>query len=706
MEILTMSLLTSHLKFTTLYIFVFLGQFLWGAAYAGVLQPKELLNLKYVSSAVISPDGNYAAYTVSIPRAADDKPGGNYSELYVIDLKTKESRPFIIGEENVSSIAWSPDSRQIAFRMKRGEKAKIQVWSIPLSGGEARQLTDCKSGIIAFDWHPSGKQIAFIATEPETKREKALEDKGYDFIYFEENLKHKNLYLVDILPDQPNAEAVQLTTDITVWSFVFSQDGKKIALAATEKNLIDYNYMFKHVHLLDLETKAIKQITQNPGKLGNFVFSPDGKQLAYTASLSTKDHAVSQVYVMPAEGGEAKNLTKANFRGHVDWINWKDNHTIIYFAKEATNVTLNEISLKNNQHKSILSSETNGGIIFSTPNYTSDFKHFVFRGDSPMHPDELYYWEPGKTMEPLTDLNPQLKNTELGKQKIISYKAEDGQEIEGILIYPIGYNQGSTYPLVVLVHGGPESNYSNGWVSRYSTPGQVLAGKGYAVFYPNYRASTGYGLEFALAGYGDAAGVEFDDIRDGIKHLIDIGLADKDRVGLGGGSYGGFASAWFATYYTEYVKAVCMFVGISDLISKRGTTDIPYEELLVHSGKPLEDMWQQSLERSPIYYAHQSKTATLIYGGAADTRVHPSQSIELYRRMKMNNHPAVRLVQYPGEGHGNRNQTGRLDVILRILDWYDWYVKDAKPLDGPMPPLDISDKYGIDLPEAGKINSQ
>ena len=336
---------------------------------------------------------------------------------------------------------------------------------------------------------------------------------------------------------------------------------------------------------------------------------------------------------------------------------------------------------------------------FSYPSYIKDFNHFVFHGDTPFHPDELYYWQPGKKMEQLTDLNPQLINLDLGKQEVISYKAEDGQEVEGILIYPVSYNRGNTYPLVVLVHGGPESNYSNGWISSYSTPGQVLAGKGYVVFYPNYRASTGYGLDFALAGYNDAAGVEFDDIRDGIKHLINIGLADKDRVGLGGGSYGGFASAWFATYYTEYVKAVCMFVGISDLISKRGTTDIPYEELLVHSGKPLEEMWDQALKRSPIYYAHQSKTATLIYGGAADTRVDPSQSKELYRRMKMNNHPAVRLVQYPGEGHGNRNQTGRLDVILRILDWYDWYVKDANPLNGPMPPLDISDKYGIDLPK-------
>jgi len=138
-----------------------------------------------------------------------------------------------------------------------------------------------------------------------------------------------------------------------------------------------------------------------------------------------------------------------------------------------------------------------------------------------------------------------------------------------------------------------------------------------------------------------------------------------------------------------------MFVGISDLISKRGTTDIAYEELYVHSGKLLEEMWDLSLKRSPIYWAHQSQTATLIYGGAADTRVHPSQSMELYRRMKMNNHPAVRLVQYPGEGHGNRKQPGRIDVLFRQIEWFDWYVKDNKPVTGPMPRLDISDQYGF-----------
>ncbi|HMA76063.1 MAG TPA: prolyl oligopeptidase family serine peptidase, partial [Candidatus Krumholzibacteriaceae bacterium] len=144
----------------------------------------------------------------------------------------------------------------------------------------------------------------------------------------------------------------------------------------------------------------------------------------------------------------------------------------------------------------------------------------------------------------------------------------------------------------------------------------------------------------------------------------------------------------------------CMFVGISDLVSKRGTTDIPWEELYVHSGKKLDSSWETwefSIKRSPIYYAHQSETAVLILGGAADTRVHPSQSLEFYRRLKMNNHPAVRLVRYPGEGHGNRKQPGRIDVLYRHLQWYDWYVKENKPVDGPMPPLFIEGYYGVEL---------
>jgi len=320
-------------------------------------------------------------------------------------------------------------------------------------------------------------------------------------------------------------------------------------------------------------------------------------------------------------------------------------------------------------------------------------------GSTPDDPSNVYWWRPGKRPKRLTNLNPWAADRKLGGQEVIRYTGRDGLAIEALLIYPVDYQRAKRYPLIVLVHGGPESRRANGWLTYYSSPSQVLAGKGYFVFVPNYRSSTGYGLKFTEDHMGDAAGKEFDDIADGIDFLADSDLIDRDRVGLGGGSYGGYAAAWFATYYTQYVRAVCVFNGITDLVSKRGTTNIPYEELFVHSGKKLEEMWDFSLQRSPIYYAEQSETAVLILAGANDPRVHPSQGLELDRRLRMNGHPAVRHIRYPGEKHGNAKQPGRIDVLHRMLDWYDWYVMDARSIAGPMPPLDISDRYGLELPE-------
>lgn len=659
-----------------------------------VLTPEKLLQMKQVSLVALSPDGEWIAYVLSVPRKATDAPGPAYRELHLVSPKTGENRPFITGDADVSAIAWRPDGQLLSFTSKRS--GSTQVWGIPVDGGEAYQLTHAASNVLFYRWHPAGTQIGYIATTPESARQKALSAKGYDFIYFEEDLSDRNIYLEDI--SSANHKTTQLSSGASAWSFEFSPDGTVIAAGMSDKNLIDHRYAFQVVYLLDVERGSRRQISQNKGKLGNFVFSPDGRTLAYAASYDRKDHAVSQAYTVSVASGEVSNHTPENLKGHINWIGWKDNKTVVYRSGEGVHQLLCTANIKGNKRKVILNSADNG-IIFGEPSYTGNFKKFAFTGNTPSHPNEVYFWEPGKTLRRLTITNPWLVDTRLGQQKAMQFKASDGVSVEGLLIYPVGYQSGAQYPLIVQVHGGPESHYSNGWITRYSNPGQVLAGKGYLVYYPNYRSSTGYGLEYAAVGHNDAAGREFDDIADGIDHLIASGLADKERVGLGGGSYGGFASAWFSSYYTAKVKAVCMFVGISNLISKRGTTDIPYEELYVHSGKKLEEMWEQSLKRSPIYYAHQSKTAVLIYGGAADTRVHPTQSVEYFRRLKMNDHPAVRLVQYPGEPHGNRKQPGQADVLYRQLDWYDWYVQDARPLDGPMPPLDISNKYGITLPE-------
>jgi dipeptidyl aminopeptidase/acylaminoacyl peptidase len=206
----------------------------------------------------------------------------------------------------------------------------------------------------------------------------------------------------------------------------------------------------------------------------------------------------------------------------------------------------------------------------------------------------------------------------------------------------------------------------------------MAAARGMAVFYPNYRGSTGRGRAFSKLSQGDPAGKEFDDLVDGVDHLIATGLVDAGKVGVTGGSYGGYATAWCSTRYSDRFAAGVMFVGISNKTSKSGTTDIPDEEFLVHALRRTWDSpedWQFFLERSPVYHAGKHATPLLIMHGKSDPRVHPSQSMELYRQLKVRNQAPVRLVFYPGEGHGNTKAAARYDYNLRMLQWFEHYLQ-------------------------------
>lgn len=659
-----------------------------------VLSPNDLLGLERCSISQLSPDGTELIYVISTPRGANESPGSSHREYFKMNLISNESSPLFEEDIKGASPQYSPDGSQLAFTYKK-EGEKRQVWIMPVNGGEILQVTNAENGVNSFKWQADGLGMAYLSMQAKSEKELALKKRGYDFIFYEENLKIKELYLVQFDADFQIKSEKKLLQDTHVWDFEFSPNGEYLAFTSSQNNLTDDRLMFRKIKIMDLSKgKVIKDIG-NIGKLGNYVFNEEGTQLAFASALNINDHAVSQAFTYSLQKETITNLTPEDFKGHVTWVGWKNNKEILFYSGEGVYPKLSSVSIKKGK-RTVLLDAKDTEIIFGQPLFTADLKTFVFTGNTPYDPSNIYSWNGKGKFIKLTNINPQLSEKQFGEQEIIKFTARDGMEIEGLLIKPVNYKKNKKYPLVLYVHGGPESHHSNGWLSRYATPGQVMAGKGYLVAYLNYRASTGYGVDFAMEGFMDPAGKEFDDLADGIEYLIAEKGADKERVGMAGGSYGGYASAWFATYYTDYVKAVCMFVGISNVSSKRGTTDISKEELYVHSGKPLEEQWQMNLERSPVYWAHQSKTATLIIGGADDPRVHPEQSLQLYRRMKMNDHPAVRLVQYPGEGHGNRKQVGQIDVIYRQMDWLDWYVKDLKPLDGPMPALDISEKYGLD----------
>ncbi len=294
--------------------------------------------------------------------------------------------------------------------------------------------------------------------------------------------------------------------------------------------------------------------------------------------------------------------------------------------------------------------------------------------DTPQHPPEVYLLRDGAAPKRLTNSNPILAERDLARQEAITYVARDGLSLEAILIHPAAARPGGN-PLIIFVHGGPEAHHSNGWMSNYSQPGQALAGEGYAVVYPNYRGSTGRGVEFSRLDQHDYAEEEFNDLVDAKTHLVDAGLADAGKTGISGGSYGGYATMWGATALSEHFAAAVAFVGISNQISKFGTGDIAYEMYNVHSLAWPWDDWMWMLQRSPIYYADKARTPLLIMGGDKDPRVHPSQSLEMYRHIKLRTRTPVRLVIYPGEVHGNRHTAARYDYSLRMQRWMDHYLK-------------------------------
>ena len=377
------------------------------------------------------------------------------------------------------------------------------------------------------------------------------------------------------------------------------------------------------------------------------------------------------------------------YAGHVTDFAWRDNTQIRWLGRRGvwTEWSTASTSTANAQG----AAPANGPILRVVD--TSAGKDVAAAiADTPEHPQEVYLLRDGEAPKRLTDSNPILGQRRLAKQEAITYTARDGLELEAILIHPFNKKRGGN-PLIVFVHGGPEAHYSNGWMSGYSLPGQVMAAEGYAVIYPNYRGSTGRGVYFSKLGQNDYAEEEFNDLVDAKRYLAEKGLADPKRVGISGGSYGGYASMWSATALSEEYAAAVAFVGISNQVSKFGTGDIPYEMYNVHSRAwPWED-WMWMLKRSPVYHADKARTPLLIMHGDQDPRVHPSQSLEMYRHVKLRTETPVRLVFYPGEQHGNRNTAATYDYALRFKRWMDHYLKGPG---GEPPPYEIDHASRLD----------
>lgn len=649
------------------------------AALADGLTLRQISELRMVDEVVVSPDGNWTAYTLVVPRKLfEEEDGPVWTELHVIDARG-QGRTFVGGQGNVSRVGWTPDGQAITFLAKRTGDSTRRLYRIDLAGGEARPVLGFATDIRDYSLSPDGRQVAFIAQDEDDAALTEARKHGFTQRVHEEDHKPFRIFVAS-LSGAPDPRRIEL--DGSAQQVSWSPAGDRLAVQLSPRELVDEVLMQTRVHFVAVADGAVLGVADTPGKLGSMAWAPDGRHLGLIMAADANDPREGRLAVVGADGGQPRDLLPG-LAGHVWHLGWRNARRLLYISYEGVDARLGEIGVDGRNDRTLAS----GGPIWDKLSVSTDGRVIALGAHTPSHPREVFRLQGSGRPERLTTSNPWLAEVRLARQEIVRYRARDGLELEGLLIHPLERAEGERVPLILAVHGGPEAHYSNGWLSSYALPGQAAAARGYASFYPNYRASTGRGVAFSKLNHGRPAAEEFDDLVDGVDHLIEIGLVDRDRVGITGGSYGGYASAWGATRYSERFAAAVMFVGISDKISMLGTSDIPVELYQVHYLTwPWED-WDLYREASPIFHAPNSRTPTLILHGDADPRVDRSQSLIMYRYLKLLGNAPVRLVLYPGEGHGNQRAASRWDYSLRLMRWMDHYLK-GEGGDPPPHPVD------------------
>lgn len=616
------------------------------------LKPEQTLNRRPISELRFSPDGNRVALTVSEPPK-----GSNRSRhIWILDVRTREVRQFTNSAKSEFAPRWSPDGRRLAFLSDREEAT--QIYLLPTDGGEAVRLTEGKNGARAFEWSPDGKQIAFLAPEPKTEAEEKKDKDKDDARLVDRDDKHTRLWLIDI----ETKKVRQLTEgNWEVQEAKWTPPGDRLIVSATDHPESDQDT--NRIFSVSVSNGEMKQIAAPRGPFGQLSVSPDGNLVAYLAAR-VDGPAPHDLYLQPLTGGPARNLTAASVDRPIVNSVWRADGSIFALAQNGFRTQFYRVTPDGK-------AEAQSGFKVNPGSFDVTAKALAFAGETAVDAPEVWLSVAGTTQpavaESVTNFNESWKQIPLVKPEFLRYKSFDGTEIEAALLKPAGYQTGTKVPLVVIVHGGPTGR----WADSFQSWGQLLAARGYAVLYPNVRGSTGYGHRFVEMNRADWGGGDFKDVMAGVDFLIASGIADPDRLGIAGWSYGGYMASWAITQ-TNRFKAAMTGAGLSDLASEFGTEDgSSYDEWFF--GTPYEKP-QEFIDSSPITFIKNARTPTLILQGEADVTDPMGQSQQLYRGLKRYG-VETNFVLYPREGHGFREEKHQLDVLNRIVSWFEGHLK-------------------------------
>lgn len=603
---------------------------LCGDLAAAELTAERIATIREVTEPALSADGDRVAYAVGDPAA----PSGHDKDIWVVVTDgDSPPAPLVHGEGSAGSPAWSPNGEQLAFLSDgiTGEDPERALYVVDADGTARRRLSPEGLRVRKFEWANDGRRIAFLA---------------------------RGLWTVEV-------ESGRLCraggTGRNVLDLTWSPDGTRVAVNDDNRlAVIDAKTGEKVATLANRVSKPWSRRVI-------FDWSPDGRRILY-AKLAPEDVSPAGIgfwmSVVPATGGPSRPVLK-DHRGTITRAVWApDSEHLLAQSFEATASKIIRIAVDSGEASVLVDG------IFEEKTFSVDREgaRFAFLSSTYDSPVDVWFQDESGPARRLTTVNDDIRHLDRGEVRKLEWRGANGDLLYGILVLPPGYEKGHRYPTVVQLHGGPHFAWWQGWLGSWHDWAQLLAANGYVVFLPNPRGSTGQGLEFSLANVNDIARGPFDDVMRGVDHVIDTGIADPDRLGVGGWSYGGFLTAWAITQ-TDRFEAAVVGAGISRLTKR---SDMLLKEY--YQNIDIRRRYERLAGVSPTNFLEDVSSPTLVIHGKDDSKISYRQGVELHDGLAELGID-TELILYEGEGHGISDSRNRTHMLRSILAWYDRYLK-------------------------------
>jgi dipeptidyl aminopeptidase/acylaminoacyl peptidase len=634
---------------------------------------KTLNAAHHFQQAAISPDGTKVAW-VEILTGKDGAPTGN-TAIYVKNLKANNPpvriTAGVAGSVHAEgNVAWSPDSRQIAFLSDAIKKDQLQLYVVAATGGASQKLTQVKGFLDAPGWSPDGKTLAVLFTQNATRASGPLvaetpETGEIKDAFFEQRLALVNVASGSLRQISP--------ADTYIYEYSWSPDGTQLAVTAAPGNG-DSNWYIAELYTLEAATGLMKSIYKPSLQIANPAWSPDGKSIAFIEGLMSDEPAVGgDVYLVPATGGKAVNLTPER-KSSASWLTWTSDGKILFAEFVEADSAVSQLDPANSKVATLWrgSESITAGPWDPNLSVSPDGTSSAVIRDSFTAPPEVWAGPIGQWKQ-ITERNKGFQKglqPGWGEAKSIQWKS-GGYDIQGWLIYPLNFDPAKKYPMVVGVHGGPSAAVQSSWPTSGNFE-MALPAAGYFLLLPNPRGSYGQGEAFTRANVKDFGNGDFQDIMAGVDAALKVAPIDPERLGLTGWSYGGYTTMWGVTQ-TNRFKAAMAGAGIADWLSYYGENKID-QWMIPFFGKSVYDDPEVYAKSSPITHIKKAKTPTLILVGDSDGECPTPQSYEFWHALKTLGVETT-LVVYEHEGHAFSKPADDRDRIARTVAWFDAHLQ-------------------------------